>query len=86
MHFKCGARQVTEGCTDVRVNLGLSSADYCRMCYRKKDPSLCTKEKKKDLKYSRMGCNQCREPICENCWAEGYDKHWKKGYDKKKKK
>ena len=47
IHFKCGARQVTEACTDFRVDLGLPSADYCRMWYRQMDPSLSSKEKKK---------------------------------------
>ena len=77
-HYQCGGRQVTDGCTDVRVNLGLSGSDYCRMCYRKLDDSLSTKEKKKAVKkFSQMGCNQCREPICKGCWDEGYDRHQK---------
>ena len=73
-HFKCGARKVTKGCTEVRVDLD-KGASYCRMCYRNAPCTLSAKDKRKLCKGSRLGCNQCREPICEVCWEKGYDKH-----------
>ncbi len=62
--------------TDVRVNLGLGSGRYCGMCYRKKlTTELSAKEREKTCKTSKMGCLICKEPICKECWKEGYDKH-----------
>jgi len=73
-HYKCGGRRVTEGCTEERVDLGLGSL-YCKMCYRTAPGTLSAKDKRKLCKTSRLGCNQCREAICEGCWEKGYDKH-----------
>ena len=77
-HYQCGGRMMTEGCTEERVNLLGKSSSYCRMCYRSADQSLSTAEKKKECKWSALGCNQCREPICGSCWDKGYDKHQNK--------
>ena len=63
-------------CTDVRVNLGLKAGKYCRMCYRKQLPTgLSAKERQKRCRTSALGCSICKEPICKECWKEGYDKH-----------
>jgi len=36
---------------------------------------LSAKERKKTCRTSAMGCAVCKEPICKECWKEGYDKH-----------
>ena len=73
----------TEECTEVAVNIGRGS-DFCRQCMRKnkgatdqngKKLSYRQRQKLKSTKYSRMGCPQCDEHICQACWTEGYDKH-----------
>ena len=74
-HFKCGGRKVTEGCTTERVPLNLEGGSYCRMCTRKDNRKVLFEVKKKDANRSRMGCIQSREPICDDCWAEGYDRN-----------
>ena len=48
------------------------------MCYRKQpttELSLSAKERRKTNRTSAMGCPICKEPICKECWKEGYDKH-----------
>ncbi len=67
---------------------GAKYSNYCRMCYRsqagavKPDGSKKSSyEKKRDCKTSVMGCVQCREPICSDCWGKGYDVHQKKGIE-----
>ena len=63
-------------CTDVRVSLGMVSGSYCRMCYRKQlTTELSAKDRQQRCRTSRMGCLICKEPICKECWKEGYDKH-----------
>jgi len=48
----------------------------CRMCYRKQlTTELSAKDRRKTSRTSRMGCPICKEPICKECWKEGYDKH-----------
>ena len=76
VEYVCRTRVRTNKCTDVRVNLGLKSEQYCRMCYRKQlTTKLIAKERKKICRTSAMGCPICKEPICKECWKEGYDKH-----------
>ena len=76
VQYKCGARVKTNQCTNVRVSLGMKSGDYCRMCYRKQmTTELLAKERKNRCRASAMGCPICKEPICKECWKEGYDKH-----------
>jgi hypothetical protein len=76
VEYKCGTRVTTNKCTDVRVSLGLSSGKYCRMCYRKQlTTELSAKDRQQRCRTSRMGCPICKEPICKECWKEGYDKH-----------
>jgi len=73
---KCGTRVTTNKCTDVRVSLWLESGSYCRMCYRKQlTTELLVKERRRRCRTSQMGCPICKEPICNECWKEGYDKH-----------
>jgi hypothetical protein len=73
---KCGACVTTKKCTNIRVSLGLESGSYCWMCYRKQlTTELLAKERKKRCRTSQMGCPICKEPICKECWKEGYDKH-----------
>ncbi|KAL7535623.1 hypothetical protein ACHAXR_006617 [Thalassiosira sp. AJA248-18] len=71
------ARLAVEDCSSERVNFaGMNHNDYCRMCYRKQDGTkLKSGERKNKCRSSRMGCAKCQEPICEECWNEGYDKH-----------
>jgi hypothetical protein len=74
--YKCGTRVTTNKCTDMRVNLGLSSGRHCRMCYRKQlTTELSAKDRQQRCRTSRMGWTICKEPICKVCWKEGYDKH-----------
>ena len=75
-HYQCKGRKVTKGYTKERVPLGVG-CQYCKMCYRNGDQSLFFKEKRSYCNTSRMGCNQCRETICMECWKLGYDKHKK---------
>ena len=76
VEFKCGTCVTTNKCTDVRVSLGMESGSYCRMCYRKQlTTELSAKERRKTNRTSAMGCPICKEPICKECWKEGYDKH-----------
>jgi hypothetical protein len=73
VEYKCGTC-VTNKCTDVRVSLGMESGCYCRMCYRKQlTTELSAKERRKTRRTSSMGCPICKEPICKECWKEGYD-------------
>ena len=69
-----GVRVKTKNCTDVQVNL-FKSSQYCKMCYRKQDESICSGIRKKNCKFSKLGCPSCQESICKWCWAEGYDLH-----------
>jgi len=78
VEYKCGTRVTTNNCTDVRVDLGIGG-HYCRMCYRKLVGTTASEQKaavrKRMCRTSRMGCPICKEPICKECWGEGYDKH-----------
>ena len=78
VQYKCGTRVKTIQCTGERVDLGLGCT-YCRMCYRKLLGTMASEQKtavrKKMCRTSRMGCPICKEPICKECWGEGYDKH-----------
>ena len=61
-------------CTSRRVQLDVSSGQYCRQCYRNQSgTSLTNAQKRKNCKQSRLGCPSCNEPICKQCWEEGYD-------------
>jgi len=63
-------------CTKDRVVLSNSSGQYCRQCYRdQKSLSRTSKEKRKNCRYTRMGCPACKEPICEECWNSSYKNH-----------
>ena len=78
VQYKCGTWVKTIQCTGKQVDLGLGCT-YCRMCYRKLLGTMASKKeaavKKKMHRTSRMGCPICKEPICKECWGEGYDKH-----------
>ena len=74
--FANGVRLKTKKCVNVRVNIG-KNPDYCKMCYRKQDPSLTYKERRKNCRSSRLGCFHCGEHVCKECWDEGYDMHKK---------
>ncbi len=74
--YKCGTRVTTKKCTNERVSLGLVSGSYCRMCYRKQvTTELTATERRKMYRTSKMGCPIWKEPICKECWREGYNKH-----------
>ncbi len=76
VEYKCGARVMFRKCTSKRVDLGLKSGRYCRMCYRKQvTTELKAQEKVKRCRTSQLGCPICTEPICEECWKDGYDRH-----------
>jgi hypothetical protein len=76
VEYKCGTWVTLRKCTGERVNLGLKSGQYCRMCYRKQvSTELKAKERKERCRNSRLGCAVCKEPICLECWKEGYDRH-----------
>jgi len=75
VEYKCKTRVKTNQCTTERVDLGIGG-HYCRMCYRKLPiTELKAQVRKKMCRTSRMGCPICKEPICKECWGEGYDKH-----------
>ena len=59
-------------------------SSYCQMCYQNnkgavgkdgKKLTVAQRKKKPHCGSSRMGCVQCDENICDNCWKKGYDKH-----------
>jgi len=78
VQYKCGTRVKTNQCTGERVDLGLG-CNYCRMCYRKLLGTTASEQRaavrKRMCRASRMGCPICNEPICKECWGEGYNKH-----------
>ena len=76
--YRCNKRVKTKKCSKDRVDLGLKSGKYCKMCYRKQDASLSAPARRRKSKTSRLGCVQCKETICKSCWEEGYDMHLKK--------
>jgi hypothetical protein len=80
------SRTVQKGCTDKQVDLK-RGCSYCRMCFRKskgavgadgKKMSAAMRKRKPYSNSARLGCPSCDEPICEKCWAKGYDMHAKK--------
>ena len=80
MEYKCGTRVTMQQCAKIkdRVNLGTKSGDYCRMCYpnpKQVTNSLTWKERKKRCRTSALGCPIYKEPVCNECWKKGYDKH-----------
>ena len=77
VEYACGTRVKTNKCTRDWVNLGLKSGEYCRMCYQKQVSTELVKAKgrKQRCRTSRLGCAICKEPICMECWKEGYDRH-----------
>jgi hypothetical protein len=76
VEYKFGTRVTTNKCTDVRVSLGMVSGSYCRMCYRKQlTTELSANERRKTSRTSAIGCPICKEPICTECWKEGYWMH-----------
>ncbi len=76
VEYKCRTWVTLRKCTGERVNLGLKSKRYCRMCYRKQvSTELKAKKRKERCRNSRLGCPVCKEPICWECWKEGYDRH-----------
>ncbi len=77
VEYACGTRVKTNKCMSDRVNLGLKSGEYCRMCYQKQVSTELVKAKgrKQRCRTSRLGCAICKEPICTEYWKEGYDRH-----------
>ena len=61
-------------CTNDRQLLSnCTSGQYCRQCYRdQKSLVLTTNEKWRNCRFTRMGCPACKEPICDECWDNGY--------------
>ena len=68
-------KEVVE-CSEDRVRLTKedgtpwTSSDYCRVCNRNsnKPKGVSFAIWKKDLTKSMLGCAQCNEPVCEECW------------------
>ncbi len=76
VEYVCGMWVKTDKCTNVRVSLGMKSRAYCQMCYRKQVTiELHASERIKRCRTAAMGYAICKEPICKECWKEGYDKH-----------
>lgn len=79
-HQHDNTRRVTNGCTDVRVDLGRGSR-YCRQCYMQQPEfndagqRMTAAMKKAACTNSRLGCPSCDEPICQECWDDGYWRH-----------
>ena len=77
-HYRCDRHLVTEGCTTVRVNLNVDN-QYCWMCQQTQDPAIPSRNQEtKECKKLTLGCVKCKEPICEECRAKGYDEHQQK--------
>jgi hypothetical protein len=67
---------ITRKCTGDQISLGITLGKYFWMCYRKQvTTELTAMERKWRCRTSAMGCAICQEPICKECWKEGYDKH-----------
>jgi hypothetical protein len=76
VEYECGIRVMSKKCTGDQVSLGITLGKYCRMCSRKQVTTKMTAiERKQTCRTSAMGCAICQEPICKECWKEGYDKH-----------
>ena len=64
----------TTECNDKRVRLKTKSTNkpmessYCRMCYDKQCKDIPSEARKANCNGSSMGCVQCDEPICAQCW------------------
>ena len=85
IHHYDNTHTVTNGCTEVRVNLDRGN-QYCRMCYRNMPEynedgvKMTVAMKKKACCYSWLGCASCDEQICDAwCWEAGYDRHELRG-------
>jgi len=61
-------------CTKDRQLLSnYTSGQYCRQCYRdQKSIVLTTNEMRRNCRFTTMGCPACTEPICDECWDNGY--------------
>jgi hypothetical protein len=77
VEYKCGTLVTSRKCTGEWVSLGIGKQSrYCAMCYRKQvNTELKAKKRKARCRTSGMGCPICKEPICKECWKEGYDRH-----------
>jgi hypothetical protein len=78
VEYKCATWVTTNKCKKIKdwVSLGLKLGKYCWMRYQKQiTPELLSKERAKRCRTSVMGCPIYKEPICKECWKEGYDKH-----------
>jgi hypothetical protein len=78
VEYKCATWVTTNKCKKIkdRVSLGLKSGRYCWMCYQKQiTMDLLSHQRENRCRTSVMGCPICEEPICKECWEEGYDKH-----------
>jgi hypothetical protein len=78
VEYNCATQVTINKCKKIkdRVSLGLKSGRYCRICYRKQiTMDLLSHQRANRCRTSVMGCPICKEPICKECWEEGYDKH-----------
>lgn len=80
IEYQCRSRMKTKQCSTERVELKnrkgkLIGCQYCKMCYRKQPSELSRAQKISNCSYSRLGCPQCKETICNDCWKAGYDRH-----------
>ena len=73
--FANGEVLTTNKCMNVRVNLFGTSSRNCKMCYRKQPKGLTYGQKIANGNWSTKGCVVCKEAVCDDCWAKGYDKH-----------
>ena len=83
VNTRTGLVSWTETCTDGAVDLN-KGGSYYRMCYRNNKDAVGTngkkltpaqRKKKPQCGSDRMGCIQCNEIMCEDCWKNGYNKH-----------
>ena len=71
-HFDGNHHQFIDMMVQMQVLVSVQRA----MCYRKQvSTELKAKERKARCRTSGMGCPICKEPICKECWKEGYDRH-----------
>ena len=78
MVYKCNKKMKVDKCSKDAVKIK-GYGNYCRMCYNKlkgnkkydklKGRKKCS-AKKKDCNWTWLGCADCEQPICPECWPE----------------
>ena len=70
-----GAFGTGDGETAANSSAINAPAEMSEIRYRSQPSGLKKAEKIQNCSWSNMGCAQCQETICTDCWKAGYDKH-----------